>query len=146
MGSVLGNQRSSGGGSKPKTIWWIGLACAVVIILVCYLFMRQPTGQNQVPTKASPKEVAQAFLGALANGDRSTANAMLQSPALDDPKTWDMLNGLKLTSLGEPVTNPQHRGGWFVPFAAQLKNGQMVNSQVSVRNDLPGGQWQVDGF
>jgi len=136
--------------NKKTLIISVSALFIVVMVLVCYLFIRQRTGQVvQVPTTASPKEVAQTFLSALANGDKNTANAMLQAHILNDPQYrpyWDKVKGLKLISLGEPVVNPRHRGGWFVPYIARLNSGETLKERVSVRNDSPGKQWQVDGF
>ncbi len=141
----------------------IGIAAAVVVaaLIVTPLvwFNHQRTNSVQPNQMIQPttltteratqaKQTARDFFEALEKADWNKVDQLCPpgfalSAQLGD-ENRNLLNGLKLVSLGEPFTKPPYPGV-YVPYKIQFKNGESKQYNLAVRQDNPAQTWYWDG-
>jgi outer membrane lipoprotein-sorting protein len=98
---------------------------------------------NERYEKMTPKEAAEAFFKACAEGNWDEFLKFWPMSPMDK-KLKNYLGGLEIISIGEPFKSGQYPG-WFVPYEIKLKNEGTKKWNLAVRNDNPAKRWVVDG-
>ena len=99
-------------------------------------------------TKITSKQAAKKFFTALSKKDFDAVKPVWDVLQITDSKKRqaieDEFGGLELISLGEPFKSGLYPGE-FVPYKIKMKSGEILESNLALRNDNPTKTWIVDG-
>ena len=109
--------------------------------------MAEP-GYTKAFTKVTSKQAAKKFFTALSKEDFDAVKPVWDVLQVTDSRKREMIEkefgGLKLISLGEPFKSGLYPGE-FVPYKIRLKSGEVLESNLALRNDNPTKTWIIDG-
>jgi predicted Ser/Thr protein kinase len=105
----------------------------------------QPLPDNAKYERMLPKQAAQAFFEACAQGDWGEAQKFMSGPVDQDFKEY--MGGLKVVRLGEPFQSAISllNGDWFVPYEIQFKGGQIKKWNLALRRNPAARRYIFDG-
>lgn len=103
----------------------------------------QTLPDNEKYSQMTPKEMAKAFFDACSNEDWDEFLKFWSASDITK-EIKDYLGGLVVISLGEPFKSEGYPG-WYVPYKIKMKNGDIREMNLAVRNDNKAGRYVVDG-
>ena len=163
---------------RAKIMTMVGAVAATAIIAGSVYVATHASGQHMPPTQGtitkpalaissastgpgSPRDVAEAFFTAIANGKPDEAYSMLcgltYPTVVNDPKLLARISlvrhelqvyadsGLTIVSLGEATTDSRYPDDVYVPYKIKFKDGYAKTFRLAVRVDEMTHKWAVDG-
>ena len=99
-------------------------------------------------TGITSKKAAQKFFKALSKEDYEAIAAVWDVLQITDKaklaELKDYYGGLDVIHIGEPFKSGLYPGE-FVPYKVKLKSGEILDSNLALRNDNPTKTWEIDG-
>ncbi len=95
------------------------------------------------PAFSGPREAAVFFFDSFSREDWQAVKQVL--PVTNVPENAKAsYGGLTVVTVGEAFRSGIYPG-WFVPYQIRLRDGQLKQHKLAVRNDNPQQRWMVDG-